>query len=323
MREQLIREVEIIPLEVVVRNVAAAALASASAAREGTQLPARSSSSTTRDDKLHDPMVAEEHILRLQLGEPRTSTTSWRSPSRINDFPDRAVPGRGHRSSTSRSSSAACGRGDMARIVLADEISPDSCRLWDIGPARRWTRTASGATSATSPRPIRKSPGVWASFPNRAATTAKAPFSSNESAFTVTLKKGVLDPQGKAIAGRCTASASTRSQDARQGKFIELDLAGEGRRRRPRPGGGDVQKAPRQHGDRELRRRDRLNGVWPSATSDPYEVGLAELHATRAAAGRRRWSHGNACWAARTRSGSLPRGTAASPFAELEDHVPP
>ena len=51
---------------------------------------------------------------------------------------------------------------DEMRIILADEISPDNCRLWDTAPTRNSTRTAFAATSARSRKPIRKSPNDWA-----------------------------------------------------------------------------------------------------------------------------------------------------------------
>ena len=62
MREQLIREVEIIPLEVVVRNVAAGSLATRLGLEEGTQLPRSIIEFYYKNDALNDPMVSEEHI---------------------------------------------------------------------------------------------------------------------------------------------------------------------------------------------------------------------------------------------------------------------
>src|ERR687885_128173 len=93
MREQLIREVEIIPLEVVVRNVAAGSLSQRLGLEEGTQLPRSIIEFYYKNDQLGDPMVSEEHITAF----------GWASPQEIDDV-----------------------------IVLADEISPDSCRLWDL-----------------------------------------------------------------------------------------------------------------------------------------------------------------------------------------------
>ena len=75
MREQLIREVEMIPLEVVVRNIAAGSLSTRLGIDEGESCPARSSNSTTRTMRSNDPLVSEEHITAFGWASPRISTT--------------------------------------------------------------------------------------------------------------------------------------------------------------------------------------------------------------------------------------------------------
>ena len=75
MREQLIREVEIIPLEVVVRNVAAGSLAQRLGIEEGTALPRSIVEFYYKNDELGDPMVTEEHITAFSWATPRKSTT--------------------------------------------------------------------------------------------------------------------------------------------------------------------------------------------------------------------------------------------------------
>ena len=76
MREQLIREVEIVPLEVVVRNVAAGSLSQRLGIEEGTQLPRSIIEFYYKNDKLHDPMVAEEHITAF----------NWATTQEIDDI---------------------------------------------------------------------------------------------------------------------------------------------------------------------------------------------------------------------------------------------
>src|SRR6201998_1976399 len=71
MREQLIREVEIIPLEVVVRNVAAGSLSTRLGLEEGTQLPRSIIEFYYKNDQLNDPMVSEEHITAFGWGAPQ------------------------------------------------------------------------------------------------------------------------------------------------------------------------------------------------------------------------------------------------------------
>jgi phosphoribosylaminoimidazole-succinocarboxamide synthase len=125
MREQLIREVEIIPLEVVVRNVAAGSLSQRLGIDEGTPLPRSIIEFYYKNDKLNDPMVSEEHITAF----------GWATPQEIDDIMALATGlflGVGIRLVDFKME---CGRlyeGEMMRVVVADEISPDSCRLWDI-----------------------------------------------------------------------------------------------------------------------------------------------------------------------------------------------
>ena len=71
MREQLIKEVEMIPLEVVVRNVAAGSLAKRLGIEEGIVLPRSIIEFYYKSDALADPMVSEEHNHRFRLGQPR------------------------------------------------------------------------------------------------------------------------------------------------------------------------------------------------------------------------------------------------------------
>ena len=133
MREQLIREVEIIPLEVVVRNVAAGSLSKRLGIEEGTQLPRSIIEFYYKNDaaRRSDGVGGAHH--RLRLGQRRRrSTTSWRWPSASTISSPACSSASASGSSISR---WRCGRlweNDMMRIVVADEISPDSCRLWDI-----------------------------------------------------------------------------------------------------------------------------------------------------------------------------------------------
>ncbi len=86
MREQLIREVEIIPLEVVVRNVAAGSLSTRLGLDEGTQLPRSIIEFYYKDDKLGDPLVSEEHITAFGWATPQEIDEVMSLALRINDF---------------------------------------------------------------------------------------------------------------------------------------------------------------------------------------------------------------------------------------------
>ena len=132
MREQLIREVEIIPLEVVMRNVAAGSLSKRLGIPEGTALPRSIIEFYYKNDELSDPMVSEEHITAFGWANPQEIDEVMSLALRINDFLVGLFLGAGIRLVDFK---VEFGRlweqNDTMRIVLADEISPDCCRLWD------------------------------------------------------------------------------------------------------------------------------------------------------------------------------------------------
>ncbi|TMJ40821.1 MAG: phosphoribosylaminoimidazolesuccinocarboxamide synthase, partial [Alphaproteobacteria bacterium] len=132
MREQLVREVEIIPLEVVVRNVAAGSLAKRLGIEEGTALPRSIIEFYYKKDELGDPMVSEEHITAFNWATPQEIDDMMHLAIRINDFMSGLFLGIGIKLVDFKVEFGRLYENDMMRIVLADEISPDSCRLWDI-----------------------------------------------------------------------------------------------------------------------------------------------------------------------------------------------
>jgi phosphoribosylaminoimidazole-succinocarboxamide synthase len=132
MREQLIREVEIIPLEVVVRNVAAGSLAKRLGIEEGTPLPRSIIEFYYKNDELGDPMVSEEHITAFGWASPQEIDDIMALAIRVNDFLSGLFLGVGIRLVDFKLETGRLWEGELMRIVVADEISPDSCRLWDI-----------------------------------------------------------------------------------------------------------------------------------------------------------------------------------------------
>jgi len=132
MREQLIREVEIIPVEVVVRNVAAGSLATRLGLDEGTQLPRSIVEFYYKSDELDDPMVSEEHVTAFGWANPQEIDEMIALSLRINDFLSGLFMGVGIRLVDFKLEFGRLFDNEMMRIVLADEISPDCCRLWDI-----------------------------------------------------------------------------------------------------------------------------------------------------------------------------------------------
>ncbi|MEP2943967.1 MAG: phosphoribosylaminoimidazolesuccinocarboxamide synthase [Hyphomicrobiales bacterium] len=132
MREQLIKEVEIVPLEVVVRNVAAGSLAKHLGIEEGTVLPRSIIEFYYKNDDLNDPLVSEEHITAFGWATPQEIDDMMALAIRVNDFLTGMFLGVGIQLIDFK---IECGRhwdNDVMRIIIADEISPDSCRLWDV-----------------------------------------------------------------------------------------------------------------------------------------------------------------------------------------------
>ncbi len=132
MREQLVREVEIIPLEVVIRNVAAGSLSKRFGLAEGTPLPRSIVEYYYKSDELNDPMVSEEHITAFGWAAPQDLDDIMALALRINDFLSGLFLGVGIRLVDFKLEFGRLYEGEEMRIVLADEISPDNCRLWDL-----------------------------------------------------------------------------------------------------------------------------------------------------------------------------------------------
>ena len=132
MREQLVKEVAIIPLEVVVRNVAAGSMAKRLGITEGTALSRSIVEWCYKSDELDDPIVSEEHITAFGWATPQELDEIMSLALRVNDFLSGLFLGIGIRLVDFRLEFGRLWEDDQMRIVLADEISPDSCRLWDI-----------------------------------------------------------------------------------------------------------------------------------------------------------------------------------------------
>ena len=132
LREQLVREVEIIPLEVVVRNIAAGSLSKRLGLEEGQPLPRSIIEFYYKNDQLGDPLISEEHITAFNWASPQEIDDMMHMAIRINDFLSGLFLGIGIKLVDFKIEFGRLYENDMMRIVLADEISPDGCRLWDV-----------------------------------------------------------------------------------------------------------------------------------------------------------------------------------------------
>lgn len=132
MREQLVRMAEIVPLEVVVRNFAAGDLTRRLGIPEGTPLPRPIVEYYYKDERLSTPMVSEEHIIAFNWANQQDLDDVVALALRVNDFLSGVMLGVGIRLMDFRIEVGRIWEGDFMRLIVADEISPDSMRLWDL-----------------------------------------------------------------------------------------------------------------------------------------------------------------------------------------------
>jgi phosphoribosylaminoimidazole-succinocarboxamide synthase len=132
MREQLVREVEIIPIEVVVRNIAAGSLVKRFGLKEGQALPRSIVEYYYKSDELGDPMVSEEHITAFGWATTQDIDDVLSMSLRVNDYLSGLFLGVGLKLVDFKLEFGRHYTDEEMRIVLADEISPDNCRLWDV-----------------------------------------------------------------------------------------------------------------------------------------------------------------------------------------------
>jgi len=127
--EQLVKKVDIILIEVVVRNIAAGSLAKRLGLKEGTKLPFTIVEFYYKKDELNDPLINDDHCMILGLVNNRDELDTLREYGRkINDFLVKFFDAAGM---TLVDFKVEFGKDNKGNIILADEITPDSCRLWD------------------------------------------------------------------------------------------------------------------------------------------------------------------------------------------------
>ena len=148
--EQLVRRVKIIPLEVVVRNVAAGSLSKRIGWEEGKELPHPIVEFYYKDDDLGDPLLAEEHIRLLELASEAQIEELKNRGLAVNEALKSLMLSKGIRLIDFKLEFGLDRKGE---ILLADEISPDTCRFWDIESGKildkdRFRRDLGGVTEA-------------------------------------------------------------------------------------------------------------------------------------------------------------------------------
>lgn len=137
MREQLIREVEIIPVEVIIRNIAAGSICSRLGIQEGTPLPRPIIEYCFKSDELNDPIISDEHITAFGWATAAELDDIMAQSLRVNDFLTGLFMGIGIRLVDFKLEFGRVFEDDEIQVILADEISPDNCRLWDIATNKK------------------------------------------------------------------------------------------------------------------------------------------------------------------------------------------
>ncbi len=137
MREQLIRKLEIIPIEVVVRNIATGSLVKRLGIKEGKLLSRPIIEFYLKNDELNDPIISEEHIVVFEWASPSELEEIISLSSRINDFLTGYFFSLNIRLVDFKLEFGRYWKNDEINIILADEISPDNCRLWDINTNKK------------------------------------------------------------------------------------------------------------------------------------------------------------------------------------------
>ena len=134
MREQLIKQVEIVPIEFVVRNIATGSLTKRLGISEGTVLEKPLLEYYLKNDELEDPLISKEHIYSFEWANEKEIKAIDKMSFRINDILQGIFRGVGIKLVDFKLEYGRIWNKDkeMNEIILADEISPDTCRLWDI-----------------------------------------------------------------------------------------------------------------------------------------------------------------------------------------------
>jgi phosphoribosylaminoimidazole-succinocarboxamide synthase len=211
--EQLVKKVKILPLEVVVRNIAAGSLAKRIGFAEGTILPKTVVEFYYKDDALGDPLLNPSHIEMLQLATKEQLEFLEETSLKINQI---LVDYLKTRNVILVDFKLEYGVTDDGEILLADEISPDTCRFWDADTKEKLDKD----------RFRRDLGSVEEAYQEILKRLAEDAFVTPQSAYKakvfVTLKPSVLDPAGTATKKALETMGYGEVTDVRIGKYMEV-----------------------------------------------------------------------------------------------------
>ena len=128
-RETVVKKVSIVPLEVIIRNIAAGSFSKRYGVEEGTDLKISTIEFSYKNDDLHDPLINDYHAIAIGLATPEEIEQIKEYAFKVNDMMKEYLLGLGIILVDFK---LEFGKTSDGTLVLADEISPDTCRFWDV-----------------------------------------------------------------------------------------------------------------------------------------------------------------------------------------------
>ena len=235
MREQLIKKVEIFPIEFIVRNIATGSLTKRLDISEGTILERPLLEYCYKKDELQDPLISKEHIYSFGWATKEEIEIIDKTTLRINDLLTGLFRGIGIKLVDFKIEYGKIWNKDtnQKEIILADEISPDTCRLWDVKTEKkldkdRFRKDLGNVIQGYQEvaRRLNIMPEETNISEVNFGKTTSIKFKKNKLKFSVivTLKKDVLDPQGKVVQNTLQSMGMDKLKSIRQGKYFEIEL---------------------------------------------------------------------------------------------------
>ena len=232
--EQLIKA-EILPIEFIVRNIATGSLTKRLGIPEGTVLEKPLLEYCFKKDELNDPLISKEHIYSFGWATENEIKLIDQTTLRINDLLVGMFRGIGIKLVDFKIEYGRVWNKDSEEkeIVLADEISPDTCRLWDSKTEKKLDKDRFRKDLGNiiqGYQEVARRLGIMPEETNISEVnfgkTIPIKFKKNKLKFsvTVTLKKDVLDPQGKVVQNTLKNMGMHNLISVRQGKHFEIEV---------------------------------------------------------------------------------------------------
>lgn len=241
-REQLVKAVGIVPLEVVVRNRAAGSFAKRYGVPEGGALEPVVVEWCLKDDALGDPPINDAAAVALGVVTPEVLEEMFELTTQVNDL---LVPYFAARGLDLADFKLEFGLSPEGEVLLADEVSPDTCRLWDVQTGEkldkdRFRRDLGGVEEAYREvaRRVAEETGeddaILSGFAHAGHEHGGGRVHAGPEAGTVwraevdvMLRPSILDPQGRAVEATMHRLGHDNVANVRVGKRVRLDAVGE------------------------------------------------------------------------------------------------